>query len=606
MRRCAHESQVPACMVPMGRGNASRTMRRDTSPPDGADEDPLDAVIGQLGDLAELEQRFAALDRRIAETPRRRATGLDGEPIDDEDSPFADLEAVLREQRALVDRDAGADALPGAQEPAIEHDDADERSIGGELDERDEASVEIDSLCQDALDALEEGHCELAREIALGAVRIDDEHPFPMFVLGLVAERQDDLDTARDMAELALRSAGTNPDAIGLRAHIHVRRHEFTQAQELLRFGIANNPDDATLHEGLARVALACGRYDEALQAAAAALRLEPDNAGATAVRTAALEEVEDRGAVLAVLRQGVQLHPEDPYAMVELASAEMEHGNVDRARMLLMRAQRLAPRDHEIGDVRALVEHVHERPLLRPVPALLRWMREFPGGLPGFLVGFVVAALPLGALARTEPDYRVTALGLLGVWGAVALYAWVAPAVLTHRLNQRAARGAFDRLATELRDPCAPLPGVDRLADVTGMQITARARARAVELLELASRRLTSAGEGSAAIGAVASSAASTARGDALDQVARRLRGPQARARGVVLVVPGLLRVLVAAAAAVAVAAPALGDWTGSVLPWHAAALLALAAAWLISITDRAEQRDLEASFSTIRLDVP
>lgn len=564
-------------------------MRRDPVPPEG-DDDPLDAALGDLSDLAELEQRFALLDARLGDVD----PGRGGAAEHDDDDPFSDIARALREHRASVEADPDQDedsvhGLGDGSAGQVEEDEAEEDPVAAEIEER----------CQDALDALDADDAPLARELAMAAVRIDDEHPFPMFVLGLIAEREGDLDTARDMAELSLRTAGTNPDAIGLRAHIHVRQHELAEAEDLLRFGIAHNPDDATLHEGLARVALARGRHEEALQAAGAALRIEPGNSGAMAVRTAALEEGGDRGALLAALRQGVQLHPEDPYAMVELASLEMEHGNLDRARMLLVRAQRLAPRDPEIGTVRALVEHVYERPLLRPVPGLLRWMRDFPGGLPGFLVGFIVAALPLHALARF-PEYRLAAISVISAWGLVALYAWIAPAMLTHRLNQRAAAGAVERLQADLRDPLGALPPVERIIDALSMLGAAHDRRGVTELATVASQRAASHSGRTLAPGAdVAAELEPLLLG-----LARRLRGPRARLRSALLAMPVLARLLIAFAAAAAIMAPALATATPLVvLGWHGVALASGLAAWMLVLVERRWSRELDESLAALRL---
>jgi cytochrome c-type biogenesis protein CcmH/NrfG len=586
-------------------------MRRDPVPPGDDETNPLDAALGDLHDLAELEQRFALLDARLGDVDAGRASVVaDGELdalVEDEDDPFVDIARALREQRAQLDADNATDIDSDADEDsqlALEDDFQLELSIDedsdDEDDEEDPVAAEIEERCQDALDALEASDPSLAREIAMAAVRLDDEHPFPMFVLGLIAEQEGDLDTARDMAELSLRTAGTNPDAISLRAHIHVRQHELVEAEQLLRFGIAHNPDEATLHEGLARVSLARGEHEDALRAAGAALRLEPSNPGALAVRSAALEEGRDRGALLAVLRQGVQLHPDDPYAMVELASVEMEHGNLDRARVLLMRAQRLAPRDPEIGDVRALVEHVHERPLLRPVPALLRWMRDFPGGLAGFLIGFVVAALPLHALATISPEYRVPALSIIVVWGGVALYAWIAPAVLTHRLNQRAARGGADRLVEALGDPLAGPPPVARLADTTSMLAAAHDRRRAVELLSLASARCAAHGTRPLASGAHVAAEIATP----LETLARRLGGFRSRARFALVALPGAPRALVAVAVGMAIAAPAVvGPDVLALLAWHGIAVACMATAWLLITVERTIARDVDDAFTAIQL---
>ncbi|MCW2973932.1 MAG: hypothetical protein JWN72_2205 [Thermoleophilia bacterium] len=550
------------------------------------DDDPFDAAFGELTDRADLEQQFAVLDAQAAEAAA---------------NPFSDIEAALRETRAdLEGSDDAGDGDEASLGMLLEDDvyeDVDEPST---LSEEEELSNEIEQLCQEALDALDVGEVETAREIALGAVRMDDEHPFPMFVLGLIAEHLGDLDTARDMAELALRTAETNPDAIGLRAHIHVRQHEFDKADQLLRFGIAHNPDEAMLHEGLARVSLARGRHAEALDSASAALRIEPNNPGALAVRAAALEEGSDRSTLLAALRQGVQLHPEDPYTMVELASVEMELGNLDRARMLLMRAQRLAPRDIEIGDVRRLIDHVQGRPLLRPVPALLRWMRDFPGGLAGFVLGFAIAALPLHAMAVELPQYRVIALGVLAAWGIVAIYAWVAPAVLTHRLNQRAARTGYDRLHEDLEDPLATLPDLDRVADVVSMLLVARDRRRAVSVLQLAAERTRA----QATLPLARATASADDVAEELTRFARQLRRPRMRARLALLAVPGAARVFVAFGVTITITAPSIAHWQGvATLEWHAVALACLFTAWLFVVLERFVQRDLESAFANVRL---
>ncbi|MEO6866409.1 MAG: tetratricopeptide repeat protein [Gaiellales bacterium] len=577
-------------------------MRSNPVPPEG-DDDPLDAALGELVNLADFEQRFAMLDARLESDAQAKRS--------EDDDPFSDIARALREQRAQLDADADADhdepsnATMDADQLELalnsnDDDDDDDDDDSYEDSEDDPFAVEIEGRCQDALDAIELGDLKTAREMAMNAVRLDDEHPFPMFVLGLIAEQEGDLDTARDMAELSLRTAGTNPDAIALRAHIHVCQHELAEADGLLRFGIAHNPDEAMLHEGLARVSLARGSHDEALLSATTALRIEPGNPGAMSVRTAALEASGDRGALLAALRQGVQLHPEDPYAMVELASVEMENGNLERARILLMRAQRLAPKDPEISDVRRLIEHVHERPLLRPVPGLLRWMRDFPGGLAGFIIGFLVAALPLHAVATTSSAYRIPAYALLFAWGATALYAWIAPAVLTVRLNQRAARGGATRLGEELRDPLSAPPSIARLADVTSMLVAANDRRGAVELLALAARRSEAYGHRPLAPGADVSAEIAAP----LNVLAGRLRGPRARVRAAMMMIPGLSRVLVAASITLALAAPALDQTTSlQLFGWYAIAVICMAASWVLVTAERTAERDVDDAFTAIHL---
>jgi tetratricopeptide (TPR) repeat protein len=341
----------------------------------------------------------------------------------------------------------------------------------------DEQSDEIERLCRDALTRLEDGDADAAREIASEAVAMDDQHPFPLFVLGLVAEQEGDLAAARYLSDQALRSASTNADAIQFRAQLHLRENEFDDAEHLLKFGIVHNPDDAALHESLARVLLARGRHDEALHAAQASLRIDPSNHGAHAVRVAALDDSGDASSLLAVLRQAVQMHPDDPFTMVELAAIEAEQGNVDRARVLLSRAQRLAPRDPDIRDARLTIEVGHDHLLLRPLPRLQRWLREFPGGLAGFLLAFVVASFPLQELATTSPGWVIPVWALFLTWGSVAAYAWLAPPVLTARLNRSAARTTRARAATEAIE-------LERLIDAVATFFVARRYGEGVGLL--------------------------------------------------------------------------------------------------------------------------
>jgi tetratricopeptide (TPR) repeat protein len=453
----------------------------------------------------------------------------------------------------------------------------------------DSADDEIETLCQEALVLLEDADMRGARERAMEAVSLDDEHPFPIFVLGLIAEHEGDIPEARIMSELALRTAATNSDAIQLRVQVHLRENELAEAEQLLRFGIVHNPDDADLHEGLARVLLAAGRYEDALHGAEAALRLDSSNTGAMGVRTAALEQHADRATLLAVLRQTAQLFPDDPYALVELAAAEAEHGNVDRSRRLLARAHRLAPRDAAIADVRAMVEGVNARLVLKPLPQLLRWVREFPGGIAGFVLALCVAALPLREVMLRDAAAAPVAGALLGAWAAVALYVWLGPAVMGLRVNRIAASRARDEILEELTAPSmhgllrdAPSPA--RVADAVGLLLAARKVGRARELLDLAA-------------GALAEPASTQ-----FTLLSRRLGRVPERLSRALLAFPGDRRLLVAAAVGTLLVAPTLTGVAAVplVVGWGSAAafsLLAMASAW----AERRPSRLLDEALVTI-----
>lgn len=497
-------------------------------------------------------------------------------------SGMSDLDEIARSFAQLDD----AAARGALDDHPWQGDDPSDDDAGGPfpLDgDADDVSREVVRLCHAALELLDAEESEAARDLATEALRLDDEHPFPPFVLGIVAERENDLDTARDLSELALSSARTNADAIGLRAHVHLREHEFEEAERLLRWGIVHNPDDPHLHEGVARVALACGHHDEALRAARTCLRLEPGNSGALAVRSAVLEEVGDRGALLANLRELAQLHPDDPYGLVELAGVEAEHGNLDRARVLLVRAQRLAPRDVDIADVRALVEHVDNLPLLRPVPRLMRWLRDFPGGLAGFCAGWVIAALPMHALAIASPASALPATLVVGAWGAVALYAWVGPAVLTLVLDRRAARRATARVDAACAGPHPPTLDLDSAGEAIVLHLRAREIRAARRLL---SRLVEQPGGGD------------------LDHVAARLRRVDARLASMLLSVPGDVRLLTALGTVATVIAPLLERMTGTgVAIWYGVAATSLALAWLLATLERRMTRVGEEEVAAAQL---
>lgn len=445
-------------------------------------------------------------------------------------------------------------------------------------DSGDADETELERLCREALVQLEDGDPDAARELASEAVAYDPDHPFPLFVLAVIAEQEGDLAAARYLSDKALQSASTNPDAIQLRAQLHVREFEFDEAERLLRFGIVHNPDDAELHETLARLCLARGRMAEAAQEAGASIRIDPGNAGAIAVRAAALEHGGDRDSMLAVLRQAVQLHPDDPYSIVELAAIEAEHGNLPRARALLARAHRLAPREPHVRDVRRVIEGAHAPTLLRPLPSLLAWLHEFPGGLVGFLLAFLVASLPLHALGTTHEAYAVPAWALLGAWAAVACYAWLGPAVLATRLNAFAARVARQHVHDHLDEvrrarndglPAIPLD-LERVADAVSLSIGGRSYGAARTLL------------------ADARDVAPAQMEAELAQLEDQLGQPGRRVWAVIARLPADTRVLIALAVAVVIAAPEVSARV-AVEPLQVQGLAAGLAvvAWLLARTE-------------------
>ena len=455
-----------------------------------------------------------------------------------------------------------------------------------EDDDEHDGTDEIDALCREALARFEDSDFESARERAMEAIQLDDEHPFPMFVLGLIAEHQGDIPSARAMSELALQSAATNPDAISLRVQVHLHEHEFEEAEALLRFGIAHNPDDAELHEGLARIALAQGHFDDARSAASAALRLDPGSAGALGVRIAANEQLADRSELLAVLRQTAQMFPDDPHALVELAAAEAENGSVDRARRLLARAHRIAPHDARVAEVRVMVETIHEHPLLRHLPAVLRWVRDFPGSIVGLIMGLAIASLPLALVVEQHPLTLPPIALLLSAWSLVALYAWVGPAVAMHRLNMIAAERAADALMEQLTTPGALRVNIDEdsLADALSLLFGARRYRQARELLGCAARECDMPARGEFA------------------NLLRRLGALRWRAAQWLLLVPGERRLLVALALLLGVTAPALDPLPYLTAPWlWAGALASIALAGLLLIIEQRPHTMLEQTMQTI-----
>lgn len=455
---------------------------------------------------------------------------------------------------------------PFFDEERPDGDDDDLFGFGSDDDDADPTEEEVERLCRQGLERLEESDSEGAREAAAEAVTLDPDHPFPQFVLALVADQEGDDVAARYLSDNALRGAPTNADTIQFRALLHVRDHEFERAEQLLRGGIVHNPDDASLIESLARVCMGTGKHEEALRSAEAALRLEPLSEGARSIRMAILDASRDPETMLAVLRQAVQMHPDDPQPMLELAAMEVELGNVDRARRLLDRAHRLSPRDSQISDIRIMVDGAYAPIGLRPLPKLLGWLREFPGGLVGFLLGLVVAALPLGALAEAGTGYAPIAGAVLAIWGITAMYAWVGPPLLAARLDAGAARIGEERLRAEARQSthangeARSVVNVDRVADAASLLVEARAWRRLRSLLSFAAR--------------------TESREDvqeALQSTNQRVRTLRSRALQLITCVPADTRLLVGAAAAISVTAPPLGRQLGVHPGWIWAAAFCL-----------------------------
>ncbi len=127
-----------------------------------------------------------------------------------------------------------------------------------------------------------------------------------------------------------------------------------------------------------------------------------------------------------------------------------------------------------------------------------------------------------------------------------------------------------------------------------------ARDRRGSVELLTLAARRAEAHGRRPLAVGAEVAAEATPL----LDAMARRLRGPRARVQSMLLAIPVLPRLFVAASIGSAVAAPALSGATDlPLLAWHALALVLLGAAWVLLLVERAWSRDIEESLATVQL---
>src|SRR5665647_1784485 len=117
----------------------------------------------------------------------------------------------------MGDNDGFEDMFGGFSDDSFDFGDASDADENSD----DAANSAVDDLCHEALVLMEASEMGSARERAMEAVRLDDEHPFPLFVLGLIAEHEGDVVEARMMSDLALKTAATNADAIQLRAHVH-------------------------------------------------------------------------------------------------------------------------------------------------------------------------------------------------------------------------------------------------------------------------------------------------------------------------------------------------------------------------------------------------
>ncbi|WP_374680808.1 tetratricopeptide repeat protein [Accumulibacter sp.] len=122
-----------------------------------------------------------------------------------------------------------------------------------------------------------------------------------------------------------------------------------SEAEEVLRAGLAVLPDDADLHHALGLLLTRKGESGAALKEFVEAVRLAPDNARYAYVQAIALHSAGKREAALAVLRDANKRHANDLEILSALISISRETGDQRAALRYARQAAEILPNDQNV-----------------------------------------------------------------------------------------------------------------------------------------------------------------------------------------------------------------------------------------------------------------
>lgn len=122
------------------------------------------------------------------------------------------------------------------------------------------------------------GDYDRAEQCCREALESDTRCGDALHLLGLIAQRQGDLDGAIRHLREAIAAAPEQPEFHTALAAVHSSRREFAQAASSLRHLVRLRPDNAQAHTELAMVLRALGELDPAIASFEQAVRLAPDD----------------------------------------------------------------------------------------------------------------------------------------------------------------------------------------------------------------------------------------------------------------------------------------------------------------------------------------
>jgi tetratricopeptide (TPR) repeat protein len=203
------------------------------------------------------------------------------------------------------------------------------------------APVSLDALPPARRAALE--HAFAALEQALGVIA---DRPESLATLAnFKLDRGDDTD-AEGIYRKAMEIHPAFAPAHANLADLYRARNRDDKAEEVLRQGLNNAPNNGDLYHSLGLLRVRQKRHAEAVEALGRAVELNPDNARYGYVHALSLQQTGDLDRALAVLEETHARHPNDRPVLFGLAAMSREAGDRAAAIRYATRLTEIAPRD--------------------------------------------------------------------------------------------------------------------------------------------------------------------------------------------------------------------------------------------------------------------
>jgi tetratricopeptide (TPR) repeat protein len=216
------------------------------------------------------------------------------------------------------------------------------------------ADAPADRLTPEHRAALDRGLADYRRALEINADRAEAQ-----VSLGLLADRRRDPDGARRAYERAISLDPTFVPAYVNLADSYRALQQDERGEQVLRQGLARNPDAAALHHALGLRLVRRGRRAEALVELGRAAKLAPTSARYAYVHGVALSSTGDRARALTVLTAAHEQHTGDPDILVALATISRDRGDLAAAGAWARKLQQVAP---ETPEARRISEELDRR----------------------------------------------------------------------------------------------------------------------------------------------------------------------------------------------------------------------------------------------------